>query len=226
MKTLPALAITLACATLGWSTPYAAEDTGFDSQAEELLYYWGASFGQQVKAAGIERDEEVAWIARGLKDQTAGKAPEFGEEYRSLLNNFLVQRRNDMINAERELSAVFLDDMAEEKDAVRLDSGVVYRELEAGTGESPGTGSKVRVHYVGKLRDGEAFDSSRERGAPFETRLTQVIGCWKEAIPLMKPGARALIGCPADRAYGDRGTPTIPPGAALAFEVELLEVLN
>jgi FKBP-type peptidyl-prolyl cis-trans isomerase FkpA len=226
MKTFPALAITLVCMTLGCFRTGLAEETGFDSQAEELLYYWGASFGQQVKAAGIERDAEVDWIARGLKDQAAGKAPAFGEEYRSLLNNFLVQRRKEMISTERKLADAFLNDMAKEKGAVKLESGIVYRELEAGAGESPTPGSKVRVHYVGKLRDGEAFDSSRERGAPFETRLTQVIGCWKEAIVLMKPGGRALIGCPADRAYGDRGTPTIPPGAALAFDVELLEVLD
>lgn len=226
MKTLPFFAASLASAILGWSTTSNAKDAAFDSQAEELLYYWGASFGQQVQAAGIDSEEEVAWIARGLQDQAAGKAPTFGEEYRSLLNNFLVLRRNEMISAERALADTFLGEMAEEPDAVRLDSGVVYRELQAGSGASPDKGSKVRVHYVGKLRDGEAFDSSRERGAPFETRLTQVIGCWTEAIPLMKPGGRAIIGCPADRAYGDRGTPTIPPGAALVFEVELLEVLD
>ena len=211
---------------LSWSALVSADEPKFASEAEELLYYWGASFGEQVEAAGIEADDEVAWIARGLQDHAAGKAPAFGGEYRSLLNNFLVKRRNEMIGAERELASEFLDDMAEEKGAIRLDSGIVYRELEAGAGESPTTGSKIRVHYVGKLRDGVPFDSSRERGAAFETRLTQVIGCWKEAIPLMKPGGRALIGCPADKAYGDRGTPNIPPGAALAFEVELLEILD
>ncbi len=226
MKTVASIAAIAAAASLALSLPGAADEPDFASEAEELLYYWGASFGDQVEAAGVISEDEVAWIARGLQDQAAGKAPAFGEEYRSLLNNFLVERRNAMVAAERKLASAFLDDMAGEQGAVRLDSGIVFRELEAGAGDSPTTGSKVRVHYVGTLRDGVPFDSSRERGEAFETRLTGVIGCWKEAIPLMKPGGRAIIGCPADRAYGDRGTGTIPPGAALAFEVELLEVLD
>jgi len=226
MKKLSPIALIAAVAMLGSPAAGAADMPEFDSEEKELLYYWGASFGQQVKAAGIDSEDEIAWIARGLEDQAAGDAPEYGEEYRSLLNNFLVKRRNAMVSAERELADAFLDEMAEEKGAIRLESGIVYRELAAGTGEQPGPSSKVRVHYVGKLRDGEAFDSSRDNGEAFETRLTRVIGCWKEAIPLMKTGGRAVIGCPADRAYGDRGTPSIPPGAALAFEVELIEVLD
>lgn len=215
-----------AAASMVGASPSVADTPKFESEEQEILYYWGASFGQQIEAAGIDSEEEVSWIARGLKDQSEGKAPEYGEEYRSLLNNFLVKRRNELIAAERELAAEFLDDLAGQKDAVRLESGIVFRDLEPGSGPQPGPSSKVRVHYVGKLRDGNAFDSSRDRGEVFETRLTRVIGCWKEAIPLMKTGGRALIGCPADRAYGDRGTANIPPGAALAFEVELIEVVD
>ena len=226
MKSPVSIAAIAAALCLAAAYSGAADAPEFESEEQEILYYWGASFGRQIEAAGIGSEEEVSWIARGLQDQSKGRAPEYGEEYRSLLNNFLVKRRNESIAAERELAAGFLDDMAGEKGAIRLESGIVFRDLETGSGPQPGPSSKVRVHYVGKLRDGNAFDSSRDRGEVFETRLTRVIGCWKEAIPLMKTGGRAVIGCPADRAYGDRGTANIPPGAALAFEVELIEVVD
>jgi FKBP-type peptidyl-prolyl cis-trans isomerase len=84
----------------------------------------------------------------------------------------------------------------------------------------------VKVHYVGTLRDGTVFDSSRERGTPAQFPLNRVIPCWTEGVQKMKVGGKGRLTCPASIAYGDRGAPPkIKPGAALAFEVELLEIL-
>jgi len=95
-----------------------------------------------------------------------------------------------------------------------------------GTGDSPTPASTVKAHYHGTLRDGTVFDSSVDRGEPFTSTLNKVIPCWGEAIPTMKEGGKSKITCPSNLAYGDRGAGAIPPGAALTFEVELIEVVN
>lgn len=215
--------------TVGLWLAAQAPDSGaappsFKGESQELLYYWGTTFGQQLAAAGIRDRKDIEWIIRGLQDQAQGKAPQFGEEYKSLLNNHLVLRRNAAAEAEAGAAVQYLEKMAAQPGAVTLDGGIVYREIAAGTGPQPAPDSMVVVHYVGTLRDGRVFDSSRERGSPLRTPLSAVIACWSQAIPMMKQGGRAIIGCPPGLAYGERGTARIPGGSALSFDVELLEV--
>ena len=81
------------------------------------------------------------------------------------------------------------------------------------------------VHYSGTLRNGVVFDSSYDRGAPVTMSLSGVIPCWTEGLQLMKVGGKSRLVCPAELAYGDRGAPPkILPGAALVFEIELVEI--
>src|SRR5206468_12790699 len=118
----------------------------------------------------------------------------------------------------------FADTVAKEKDATKTPSGVVIRTITAGTGGSPAPTDVVKVNYEGKLIDGTVFDSSIKRGEPAEFPLNGVVPCWSEALQKMKKGEKAQVVCPSSVAYGDRGQPpTIPPGATLSFEVELLD---
>lgn len=83
----------------------------------------------------------------------------------------------------------------------------------------------MTVHYHGTLRDGTVFDSSVDRGEPATFALNQVVPCWTEALQLMKVGSKVHVVCPAAIAYGDQGRPPkILPGAALAFNIELLSI--
>jgi peptidylprolyl isomerase len=106
-------------------------------------------------------------------------------------------------------------------------SGLQYEDLVVGSGESPRTGQTAVVHYTGWLDDGKKFDSSVDRGRPFEFQVGtgQVIKGWDEGVATMKVGGKRKLLIPPGLGYGARGAGgVIPPNARLTFEVELLGV--
>jgi FKBP-type peptidyl-prolyl cis-trans isomerase FkpA len=109
--------------------------------------------------------------------------------------------------------------------AVTTASGLAYRVVKEGTGPSPTATDTVKVHYRGTFPDGKEFDSSYKRGEAIEFPLNRVIKCWTEGVQRMKVGGKALLTCPPEIAYGEKGAPgVIPPNATLQFEVELVGI--
>ena len=109
---------------------------------------------------------------------------------------------------------------------VTTPSGLIYQSLKEGSGASPSATDVVKVHYRGTFPEsGKEFDSSYKRNEPTEFPLNGVIPCWTEGVQKMKPGGKSILVCPSEIAYGDMGhPPAIPGGAALVFEIELLEI--
>lgn len=106
-------------------------------------------------------------------------------------------------------------------------SGLQIEELVEGTGATPKFGQTAVVHYTGWLTDGTKFDSSVDRGRPFEFPLGQgrVIRGWDEGVATMKVGGKRKLTIPPEMGYGARGAGgLIPPNATLVFEVELLDI--
>ena len=118
------------------------------------------------------------------------------------------------------------NDSAAQGKEITTPSGLKYTDIVEGEGATPQTGQTVSVHYTGTLEDGSKFDSSRDRGTPFQFKIGvgQVIPGWDEGVATMKVGGRRQLTIPPDLGYGARGIGPIPPNATLIFDVELLNI--
>ncbi len=203
-----------------------AEPQKPETPDQKALYSLGVRIAKDFKTLGIS-PEELEFLKLGMDDSFAGKASVDPKDTASVQNiqRFQRERFQAAINREKEESGKFLAEAAKKKGAEKSDSGLIYVSQKGGKGESPTKADTVKVTYEGTLRDGTVFDSRTDPKNPISFPLGNVIPCWQEAIAKLKPGGSAEFYCPSDIAYGDNGSaPVIPPGAALKFEVTLLEV--
>ena len=219
-----ALCTLLLCAgLLGAATAASAKAPETDD--EKGLYYIGYVTSRNLSPYALT-PAEAEMVMQGLRDALAGKKIGADEPaYLEKAQAFAKARTTQVLERERVEAKKYLEQAAAQKGAKTTESGLIYTEIKAGSGTSPGASDTVKVHYHGTLRDGTVFDSSVQRGQPAEFPLNRVIPCWTEGVTMMKPGGKSKLVCPAEIAYGDRGSPpVIPGGAALTFEVELIEV--
>jgi FKBP-type peptidyl-prolyl cis-trans isomerase FkpA len=199
------------------------------SEDQKAIYAFGAVIGQQVGEQAKQlhlTPAEMDAFKKGLEATVGGGKPDLNiEEYGPKFQT-LAQARAAAGAAELKQKAVaFCAQAAQEPGAVKSASGLVFKSLKPGTGRTPKPTDVVQVNYRGTLIDGTEFDASAKHGGPAVFPLNRVIPCWTEGVGRMKVGEQAKLVCPSDIAYGDRGQPpTIPPGAALVFEVELLGI--
>jgi FKBP-type peptidyl-prolyl cis-trans isomerase FkpA len=200
------------------------------SEDEKAIYALGAAIGQQVaqqtKALGLS-PAEIETFKKAMAASLAGQKPEFEiAQYGPKLQARAEAHAATAAAAEKGKSAAFRDSAAAEAGAVKTASGLVFKTITPGRGASPKATDVVQVNYRGTLTDGTEFDASAKHGGPATFRLNGVVPCWAEGVQLMKLGEKAKLVCPSEIAYGDRGTPdgSIPPGATLVFEVELIGI--
>jgi FKBP-type peptidyl-prolyl cis-trans isomerase FkpA len=197
------------------------------SEDEKTIYALGAMIGQRFAGPMRLSEKELEILQRGIKATARGGKPEFAvAEYAPKFDALARSRASAGAADTKAQTAAFRDAAAAEAGAVKLPSGLVYKTIKPGSGANPKAADVVRVHYHGTLPDGKVFDSSVQRGQPAEFAVNQVIPCWTEGVQRMKVGEKAKLVCPSEIAYGDSGTPdgSIPPGATLVFEVELLGI--
>jgi FKBP-type peptidyl-prolyl cis-trans isomerase FklB len=150
-----------------------------------------------------------------------------------LLSRFFAELEAEQQKAAEEAGKVarqagekFLAENAKKAGVTVTASGLQYEVITPGTGRKPKATDTVRCHYEGTLIDGTVFDSSYARNEPAAFGLNQVIAGWTEGLQLMNEGAKFRFYIPFNLGYGAQGAGgSIPPYAALIFDVELLEVL-
>ena len=204
-----------------------AADPKLETDDQKTFYTMGYTLKGSLDRFAIRPDELEVLIA-GLRDAMDGKPAQVDEKvYGPKIADLGQARAVQVAATEKTASAEFLAKEAAATGATKSPSGLVKRVTKEGSGASPAASDTVKVHYHGTLRDGTVFDSSVDRGEPAEFPLDRVIPCWTEAVQTMKVGEKAHITCPSEIAYGDRGfPPKIKGGAALAFDVELIEIVK
>lgn len=197
------------------------------SDEQKTLYALGFAVSQSLANFSLS-EAELEMVKAGLTDGVLKQTPKVNlQEFRPKIQQLQQARTAVAAETEKKAGAAFLAKAAEEKGAVKTDSGLVIATLKPGTGSSPKATDTVKVHYHGTLTDGTVFDSSVQRGQPATFPLNGVIPCWTEGVQRMKVGEKSRLVCPSQIAYGDRGAPpAIKPGATLIFEVELLEIVK
>lgn len=198
---------------------------------DKISYAIGMNVGNSIKQQSIEVEPDT--LAQAIKDVLAGKTTRLTEqEARQTLMDM-----STALRAKREAEAkvigeknkkegeAFLAENGKKPGVKTTASGLQYKVLTEGTGETPKASDTVTTHYRGHLIDGKEFDSSYKRGQPAEFPVTGVIKGWTEALQLMKTGAKWELYIPADLAYGERGSGRdIGPNATLIFEIELIGI--
>lgn len=217
----------LAAICLGTVAAPAARAAGPELKTDEqkVMYALGLMLSQNLAPFRLT-EVELDLVKAGLADGVMNREKKVDvDAIRPKIQELARARNAAVAEEEKNKGQSFLDKAAKEKGATKSDTGLVYSEIKAGSGEQPKATDKVKVNYHGTLTDGTVFDSSVERGQPVSFALDQVIPCWTEGVQKLKVGGKSKLVCPASIAYGDHGMPPkIKPGAVLVFEVELLGI--
>ncbi len=196
------------------------------TEDEKALYSLGEQFGQQsmgmVKPLQLV-PAEIEAFKKGLSAGIDGtKSPYPIEQFQQRLRARAEANMSRESAANKEKGTAFRAVAAAEAGATKTTSGLVFKSIQPGQGESPKATDVVRVNYRGTLVDGAEFDASK--AGPVSFPLNGVVPCWTEGLQLMKVGEKARLVCPPEIAYGDRGQGPIPAGSTLVFEVELVGI--
>ncbi len=192
----------------------------------QTSYSIGVSMGQQLHNAGITSDMvALERLTQGMRDALAGKA-KMSDADQENISSMIRGARAAQGDANHAAAAAFLAENGKKKDIVTTASGLQYKVVAPGSGNSPSASDEVSVKYRGTLLDGTEFDSTAANGGkPVSFRVNGVIPGWTEALQLMKPGAKYQLFIPPKLAYDlNSPSPVIPPGSMLVFDVELLSV--
>jgi FKBP-type peptidyl-prolyl cis-trans isomerase FklB len=173
-------------------------------------------------------------FAQAIKDVLEGKelkvshreAQTIVQEYFTKQEQKLQAERAEKGKVHKEAGEKYLAENAKKEGIITLPSGLQYQVIKEGNGKKPTAKDTVMCHYEGFLIDGTVFDSSIQRGEPATFPLQQVIAGWTEGLQLMQEGAKYRFFIPYRLAYGEGGAGnSIPPFAALIFDVELIQVV-
>lgn len=226
MKKLP---LTLALSIGLLSSNSFAADKNLQTLEQKASYTLAVDLAKNFEKQGLNIDLQA--FSLGLEDAMKNQPLRLSNEEMNQAVNDVKQQMIQKKMAEREAQGKvnaeagkkFLAENAKKEGIKTLDSGIQYRVIASGKGESPKADDVVFAHYEGRLLDGTVFDSSYQRGQALKFSLDGVIKGWSEIIQQMKPGDKWEVFIPSDMAYGDKGAgEVIGPNQTLIFDIELI----
>ena len=201
------------------------KEADISTDNKKVSYALGVVVGSNIESQELDSlDLETLLVA--IEDVFSDRELKLSQEDAELAVQEYMQKQMEAKKTKKiDEAAAFLTENKAKEGVQVTESGLQYRVLKEGSGESPAPTDKVTVHYKGMLTDGTVFDSSIERGEPVTFGVNQVIPGWTEALQLMQEGDKWELYIPYPLAYGERGAGgQIPPFSTLVFEVELLDV--
>ena len=200
---------------------------------DKVSYALGIGIVHQLANMGGQ-ELNIDDFAQAVKDVLGGKELKIKSSEAQMIVQEFFAAQEQKINKQREEAGKmakeagekYLAENAKKEGIITLPSGLQYQVLKEGNGKKPSAKDSVKCHYEGFLIDGTVFDSSVQRGEPAVFGLQQVIAGWTEGLQLMQEGAKYRFFIPYRLAYGEGGAGgSIPPYAALIFDVELIQVM-
>jgi FKBP-type peptidyl-prolyl cis-trans isomerase len=224
----PATAPAAKKSATGGTAAAGAKDKGAGAAADtpksKGSYAIGVSVGETLRRSKVPLDAvSVEKISQGIRDSLSGKA-QMSQEYQTQIMALMQGARVAAAEPNHKAAETFLAENGKKSDVHTTASGLQYKVIAAGSGDSPKPTDQVSVNYRGTLLDGTEFDASAKHGGPATFNVNGVIPGWTEALQLMKPGAKFQLWIPPKLAYDLDSPPVIPPGSLLVFDVELVSV--
>ncbi|WP_218354217.1 FKBP-type peptidyl-prolyl cis-trans isomerase [Alteromonas lipotrueiana] len=243
VSTVAALGL-FACQPDTAEKPVTEKEETTQSAGEEMTasqkhaYAMGASMGLYVDSRAAQQDKlgvplDKEALRKGFKDGLEDSLAFSKEEIQQLAQEGEQSLREKQQAAAKEQAEQnvskgkeYMAENADKEGVKTTESGIQYKVIEEGEGNSPAAEDTVKVHYKGTLIDGTVFDSSYDRGEPATFPLNRVIPGWTEGVQLMQEGAKYQFVIPPELAYGERATGAITPNSTLIFDVELIEIVQ
>ncbi|MBU0993553.1 MAG: FKBP-type peptidyl-prolyl cis-trans isomerase [Proteobacteria bacterium] len=196
------------------------------TEIDKLSYAIGLNIGKRLKTDSMNIDADVfsKGVADGISEQNVLMTDEEVKDVILAFQKKKVDEKRVEANENKKIGDEFLAGKKNEEGVIALESGLLYKVIQQGSGNTPGGQDTVKVNYRGMTVDGKEFDSSYARNKPATFKVNRVVKGWTEALQLMKEGDKWELYIPSDLAYGPRGNRNIPPNSALIFEIELLNI--
>ena len=197
------------------------------SSTDSLSYAIGVQVAEYYKTQGVEKIN-TEYVSKAFRDVYEKKPLIISEDACNMnIQQKLQQFMTQKVSKTKEEGETFLEKNKARPGVITLPDGLQYEIITRGAGPIPTAQDTVSANYLGTLLNGEEFDNSYKRGQPITIPVTGVIRGWTEALQLMPVGSKWKLFIPSDLAYGDRGAGgAIPGGAALIFEIELLNIVH
>jgi FKBP-type peptidyl-prolyl cis-trans isomerase FklB len=197
------------------------------TSTDSLSYSIGVQVAEYYKTQGVEKIN-AEFVKKAFNDVYNNKTLLITEEECNMnIQQKLQQFMTKKISADKDAGNKFWEERKKRPGVITLPSGLQYEIITKGSGPVPKATDTVKANYIGKLINGEEFDNSYKRGQPITIPVTGVIAGWVEALQMMPVGSKWKLFIPSDLGYGDRGAGgAIPGGAALIFEIELMDIVN